>query len=372
MRIGVDIRHLTNAQISGVGHYTVNIVQEMIKLGSKYEFLLFASGKRRSLDNLPIFTGDNISLQKIETSNRWLMMKMKSGLTSLDELTAMEVDAWFFPNINIIKTKKPYVITAHDLSFKLMPEYFSTKQILWHKFCEAEKIFQEAEKVICVSEATKNDLGDFLGIEENKLRVIELAAEEIFEKRKKPNDEQILRKYNLPRDFLLMIGTLEPRKNHLGVIEAYEMARRNNWLSEKLVLIGGKGYKAEKILKAKNKSDFSKDIFYIGYVESADRPAIYRFAKQVIFPSFYEGFGLPIVEALKCGTPVLTSANSSMVEIADYKNSLAVNPFHIGEIAEAMKELKNFEKGFEYKNERNWKMVAQETLDLFDDLEKKI
>lgn len=363
MLIGIDIRHLTRRSPSGVGQYTISLINALKDLDTDHRFLLFASGKSRSLEYIPDFSSHNITIQKFQTSNRLLTLKMLKGLITLDDLSAQNVDKWFFPNINIFRTKKPYYITAHDISFHLMPEHFSRKQKLWHYLCQPQKTYNQAEGIISVSKATTSDLCHHFKQSSQKIHTIPLAVHNDFSPRIKPNDKNILQKYNLPTDYILNISTLEPRKNHLGLIQAYELARdTSNTFKSHLVLAGGLGYKGKQVLEAIKKSRYRQDIHYLGYIDNDHRPSLYRLAKMTTFPSFYEGFGLPIIESLACGTPVIAGANSSMLEIVDRKYGLCVNPFHVDEIAQAMQELQNYNKGFSFNYSQSWSDVATNTL----------
>jgi glycosyltransferase involved in cell wall biosynthesis len=362
MRIGIDIRHLSNPNPSGIGIYTYNLLCELLKMPSNFQFLLFSSGSSQSLKNIPHFNFPNTRTQKLEISNRLLIWQLSNNIVTLDELTAQDIDGWFFPNINIISTKLPYVITAHDISFELMPEYFSRKNLLWHKLAKPKRLFSEAECIISVSESTSADLSSFYDIPGDKIGTIPLAVGNIFEPSEKPNDKTILRKHGLINKYFLNISTLEPRKNHVGIIDAYIYGRDRNWFSEKLVFAGSLGYLAQKTLKAIKESKYSEDIFFLGYLSNSEKPALYRHATALVFPSFYEGFGLPVAESLSCGTPVITSSNSAMNEFTDFENSISVNPLHVQEIAIAMREMSSNPFKTKKTSTRTWQDVASETL----------
>ena len=174
----------------------------------------------------------------------------------------------------------------------------------------------------------------------------------------------------MPKKFILFLGTLEPRKNVDNIIKAYDKLRKNNNFYEyKLVIAGGKGWKNKNIYNAFKNSKYKNDIKFLGYVENKDKNYLYNLADLFIYPSFYEGFGLPPLEAMACGCPVITSSVSSLPEIVG-SAGIMVNPHDISEISQAMNDVlsdKNLQnklsqKGIKKAKEFNWEKSAKKYL----------
>ncbi len=191
----------------------------------------------------------------------------------------------------------------------------------------------------------------------------------------------IKRRYNLPNKFILYLGTLEPRKNIEGIISAYDVLRRKNNLPAqageldevKLIIAGGRGWKSKNILKQWQSSDYKDDIIFLGYVESEDKIYLYNLASVFVYPSFYEGFGYPPLEAMACGLPVITSFSSSLPEVVG-EAAIMIDPYNINQIAEAIRQvLTDYElrdglikKGLERAKQFSWAKAAGEYLEVFN------
>ena len=293
----------------------------------------------------------------------------------------------FFPNITFfsISSRTPYVLTFHDLSFEFFPHLFNNYRRIWHYLVNPREKAKGATKIITVSNSTAKDLASHYKIEEDKIEPIYLGLSSLFQKKptledfgiklSKYNnlaDEWRIRKhYKIPENpFILYLGTIEPRKNLVSLIHAFSEFRQKSKLNYDLVLAGSKGWSYKEIFHAIENSPFRKNIYITGPIKSVDRPALYRLANLFVFPSFFEGFGLPPLEALASGTPVICSGSTSLLEIfGDY--ALLVNPHDISELAWAIERgvsdtaLRNSlaQKGLYYAKKFTWKKTATKTLE---------
>ena len=259
----------------------------------------------------------------------------------IDKLIRPEkkIDLFFIPNLNFVATSREVkkIITVHDLSFLRYPRFFSWKRRLWHWFVNPKKLIRSAARVIAVSENTKRDLIELYGLAEEKIKVIYSGVsngEDIFD------IETVKQKYNLPENFILFLGTLEPRKNTGGLIRAFEILKQSSKfqvLSFKLVIVGPRGWLYKKILARAEKSPLRDDIKFINYIAPEEKFAFYKLARLFVYPSFYEGFGFPPLEAATAGTPVAVSTNSSLPEVMG-EAALMVDPNNPAEIAKVMAE----------------------------------
>ncbi|PIQ67287.1 hypothetical protein CO173_00935 [Candidatus Uhrbacteria bacterium CG_4_9_14_3_um_filter_41_35] len=372
MKIGVDIRHLAGGDLSGVGYYTVNIIKEMSKLAPNDEFILFASGTASALKKVPQFSESNIKVVKKDLPNKIVSTYMKSPYgPALEDFLDEKITAWFFPNINMIRTKLPYALTMHDVSFRTMPEFFTKKTKVWHRLANVKKLLNDAQIIFSVSGSTNTDLQNIWRINSNKITITHLGVSENYNSQLSSADKNYLRTYKINFPYFLTLSTLEPRKNIESVIEAYEIFCENSKQnpSPHLIIAGGSGWKTEEIIRLARTSKFKNNIHLIGYVADKHKPALYRNANIFLFPSFYEGFGLPVLEAMACGTPVITSFTGSMPEVVE-DSAILIDPYNVSDIVMALGILNDSElrselidKGKKQSAKFTWHKTAEQTLD---------
>ncbi|MBP6942862.1 MAG: glycosyltransferase family 4 protein [Candidatus Buchananbacteria bacterium] len=351
MKITIDGRSLIGSQRSGIAHYTLEMLQAL-SVNSEHQLTLVGNSRQSA----PTINIPNITIcwsrwpNKVFNSSQKLLAQPK-----LDQQIA--TDILWLPNINFAAwdSKTPTIVTVHDLSFLRFPEFFSTKMRLWHWLVNAKKLLRRATAIIAVSEQTKQDLIELLNVSPEKITVIYEGVSKSFQPMSVSDPRCILTKikYSLPDKFLLYLGTLEPRKNIEGIIEAAELMK----CPYPIILAGGKGWKSQRIIERLRQS---RNVRWLGYVEDHERLALYNLATAFVYPSFYEGFGLPLVESMACGTPVIAGANSSQVEVvADA--GLLVDPFNAAEIAQAIDLLIGDEQLYQTLKQRGIERAAQFT-----------
>lgn len=333
MRVAVDIRPLLEPQRAGVSLYTLNLVRWLAKRGA-HEYRLFCNSHQRPFpDDAP---PEDINVKHFH--KRWPNKALNAsfstfGLPRIDR-TVGGADVLYLPNLNFTASGCPYVVTLHDLSFYRYPEFFSPKQRLWHSMIDARGLVRRASVVIAVSRHTKDDIIETFGVDEARIRVVTPAVSGEFKPRDESRIAAVRRKYGLPGRFILYLGTLEPRKNVEGLIRAFDICGNDT----DLVIAGGKGWMYDRIFKAAERSPKKGRIRFIGYVEEWDKPALYSAARAFVYPSFYEGFGMPALESMACGTPVIASHASSLGEVVG-DAGLLVNPANPEEIAYAIDQI---------------------------------
>ncbi|MBT3230496.1 glycosyltransferase family 4 protein [Candidatus Uhrbacteria bacterium] len=345
MHLAIDIRHLTTDQHSGIGRYTIEIIKRMAKIAPDDRFTLFASGAPETLSKLPKFSGKNITIVKHEMPNRALSAKLHFTAHTLEDFLPEKPDLWFFPNINIIKTHRPYVITMHDLSFELFPSFFRVKDRIWHKAARPRYLAEHAELVLTVSENTKQNLNALWGVGEDRMVTTPLGVDDRFKAKEQACDTNNLKQHDIEFPYILSLCTLEPRKNIETIVEAYEKWRASTLPLPKgelegvavphLVIAGGRGWKNDNLHKRIKNSKYTNDIHVLGYIPEKHKPTLYRHAELFLFPSFFEGFGLPIVEAIASGTHVVTSFTGSMQEVGK-EHVTYVDPFNVNDLVHAI------------------------------------
>lgn len=341
MRIGIDGRCLIEPNPSGVGYYTFNLLKEWQK-NSEHQFFLFTnSWKNLKLPHCR--TAQNFFEVKSRYPNKFFNLLQLLGLSMIDMATVQHsVDMFWLPNLNFFSSQKKKIITIHDLSFEVYPEFFSPKMRVWHKATQPAKLLSQADQIIAVSNNTKKDIVNIYQLPEEKIKVVYSGVgEEFFQKENKDQLDKIRSKYQLPERFILFLGTVEPRKNIAGLLEAFALMKKRfgpQLSSCHLVIAGGWGWLYRKILKIYQHSAASQSIKFIGYVDETDRPGLYQLASLFVFPSFYEGFGFPPLEAAASQVPVLASYSGSLGEILE-NTAVLIDPYNINQLAAAMAHL---------------------------------
>lgn len=247
-------------------------------------------------------------------------------------------DAFFMPNLNFaaLRPETKLVLAVHDLSFRHFPEFYSFKRQLWHRAVRYERLIRRADRILAVSESTKRDIMDSLQIPEEKITVVPPVL--TLKNTAASEDSAVLTRHRLAPGYLLFLGTLEPRKNIEGLLEAYALLLQERMADlPDLVIAGPVGWRTKSIFRLAEKIS-SRRIHFLRYITPEDKPALYRNAAAFIFPSFYEGIGLPPMEAASLGIPVIASSSSSLPEMLGGA-ALSINPWNVRELAEAIKLL---------------------------------
>lgn len=376
LTIGIDIRCLMNGKYSGVGEYTHHLLSHLLSTDRTNQYILFYNSQKDVSKNIPAYDYPNVKIKQFRYPNKILNARFAVLQSPKIDRMLFGVDIMFFPNINFAVVSKncKKIITAHDLSFERFPDFFSLKRQLWHKAIRPRNMFCSADTVIAVSQNTKRDLMDLYNIPDEKIKVIYSGIDPAFKKITKTEKlARVREKYKLPDDFILYLGTIEPRKNTESIIQAFEMVRMNNAFKKyELVIAGQTGWKYDHIIAMANESQASESIHFTDYVDPKDKKYIYNLSKLFVFPSFYEGFGFPPLEAQACGVPVISSANSSLCEILG-NSALLVNPDDVTELSRAIQTFlekpelckQYIEKGFENIKRFSWEQTATQTLKLF-------
>lgn len=390
MIIGIDIRPLMDKHYTGISEYTLNLLLEIFKQDKRNKYKLFYNVYHDLSDRIPQFNFPNVRLVKMNYPNKLLNYVLFKILKRPKIDQELDVELFFMPHFNFIalseKCKK--IITIHDLSFIHYPYFFSHRKNFWHKNINIRKFLRQFDVIIAVSENTKRDLIELCQIPQKKIKVIYSGISQNF-RVVSGHDQNLIRvkqKYNLPKKFILYLGNLEPRKNIEGLIEAYSLFRHNeinDFISSEaqeavdktdLVIAGSPSWKYQGIYETAKNSFYSNDIHFLNYVDEQDKPYLYNLAEVFIFPSFYEGFGFPPLEAAACGTPVIMSHNSSLSE-AMGNSAILINPYDITEMAEAIKQVLSDDElhsslrsqGLERVKRYRWSECAREVLEVFEE-----
>lgn len=377
MNIAVDARSLMSKNRTGIGEYVYELFKAIFEIDKENQYFLFYNSYTDISENMPKYEQENVHYIISRWPNKIFNLVVWLGFIRLDDFVSKkagkEVESWFSPNLNFTKLSKKvrFLITAHDLSYDFFPEFFSFKRRLWHRFVNPKKQFKKASLIFAVSENTRRDVLERYGIEVEKVKTLYpgLCRDVKYQINNNDDEDKLRVKeiYHLPDNFILFLGTLEPRKNIGCIIEAY----KSSDLKEKgysLIIAGSQGWKHSDILKKINNAE---GVGYIGYVDEDDKAALYNLADLFIYPSLYEGFGFPVLEAMACGAPAIASNRSSLPEIAGNAAYL-INPYSISELMDGMKRILMDQglkiilttRGLERVKKFDWKKTAEEFLEV--------
>lgn len=376
MKIGIDIRALMEEKTTGVQVYIKNLLEALFAINQDNEYVLFAN----SFSTSPALPGtlpglsegkgrDRVSLKFFRYPNKLFMPVQKFlDWPKVDKLLG-GIDLFFSPHWRTIAlgAKVPLVVTFHDLTFELVPEFFTLRQRIWHQFMDYRGATRRASIVLADSENTKRDLQDLYHVPAGKIRVIypgvvltPTPASTVSDNR--DGQEQ---------KYFLYFGTFEPRKNIETVIRAYAEYLQSSPIKRSLVLAGSLGWKT----KIRLPDQLKGRVKIFSDVSEAQKANLFQNAFALLFLSFYEGFGFPVLEAAAAGVPVIASVAPSLLEIS-HEFALLVNPYRPSQAANAMLALEEDEEYHEESRKRglaaakkfNWDRTARRTLEVFNSL----
>ncbi len=366
MKIAIDIRE-AGKEKTGKGWYTFNLVTELLKLDKDNEYLLYTD----SQDLYQTKNKNALVIRIDEKSWKWHFAVLK-------DIKKRTPDIFFAPTSYIIPAFSPKwlktVITVHDLVSFMFPSTHSFKATVIERFT-LKSAMRKASSVLVVSENTKKDLLKRFKYKEENIHITPCAASDIFKNTpKKKEIEELREKLGLPENFILGVGTLEPRKNFETLIKSFVVIKRKH-PDFKLVLVGKKGWKFKKIGQTITNYGLKDDVIFTGYLDDSDLHKIYSSAKVFVFPSLYEGFGIPPLEAMASGCPVVSSNLASLPEVIG-EAGILVDPRNSLKIAEAVSGLITNEsaremfitRGKEQAERFSWEKSAQVVLDTFQQI----
>ena len=349
----------------GIGRYIGSLVPELIKQGAVDEFVLF---------------GDPEPLRGIAEASNARVEEWKAPIYSLQEQLSFPydragIDLVHVPHFNVpVFCKKKMVVTIHDLIYLLFPQSVSSPLARTYARFIMGRALDKAAGVIAVSKHTRDDLIRMFGKKyTGKIKTIYEAAGKSFKRLEDAGKmQEVQKKYGLSERILLYVGSVKPHKNISILLKAYEELEKRP-ISQQLV-IAGRWDKKEDHLKSAIEDN--KNIKYVGEVDPDDLVALYNLADALIHLSFYEGFGLTVLEAMQCGTPTVFSDTSSLPEVVG-EAGLAVSPLNIGQIADTVynvltnKELREglVRTGLERAKEFSWEKTARKTLEVYHSYE---
>ena len=371
MRIGFDAKRAFYNN-TGLGNYSRDSIRILSLLYPENDYFLYTPKANKQISFLK--NKKNILVRTPSSFVGNLFKKYWRNKNIIKDLVQDEIDIYHGLSheipLGIEKTNIKSVVTIHDLIFIRYPHLFSSidRKIYHKKFQSACK---RANKIIAISHQTKNDIIEFFGTDENKIEVVYQGCNNVFQSKiSKKRIEEICKKYNLPEKFILNVGTIEERKNLLTILKSIKELPKQH-----LVVIGnGKEYK-NKCLQYIREHNLQDRVSFLSGIESEEMAAIYQKSEIMIYPSVFEGFGIPILEALFSKTPVITSQGGCFSETGG-EHSIYINPLSVSEMTSAITKITTdtnvrntmIEKGYNYAQNFTDKKVAQNLIDIYKNL----
>ena len=364
MRIAIDIRPTLKKEKTGVGYYTQNLINSLGSVDYQNSYFLYSKIRFLNFNKKPpALPGKNF---------RYCIDRFNLGPPAV----LKKIDIFHTSSFDIAPVPgAKFVVTVHDIIPKVFPQGHP-KDVLEKLDSSLKGFLASASAILVDSKCTVNDLKRYYpGQAESKIKVLYPGVGDEFcvlPKEAKNLYKKTLLKYNIYSNYIICIGTIEPRKNIGGLIKAYKALESGHDIKQALVITGMKGWMYESVFRLVEELGLKKDVIFTGYASREDLKVLYNFADVSVYPSFYEGAGLPVLEAFKCGCPVVTSNVSSMPEFAG-DAAVLIDPYKIDSIADgiysALRDseyrLALVEKGIRRASLFTWDMTAKNLLEIF-------
>ena len=376
MRIGIEAQRLFRPHKHGMDRVALELIRSLQKIDKENEYFIFV---KPDVDNMVVFSTDNFHIVEIEVGAYpiWEQLKLPK-LAKAHNCDILHCTS----NTAPLALQMPLVTTLHDVIFKegSVLEQLTSSASWYQKIGNlyrrliVNSIVKKSQRLITVSNFERQNISKIYKLDSSKIQTVHNGVNECF-KAVVDNKARakVKQKYNLPEHFLLHLGNTDPRKNTARVLKAFYMYIYVYTEDLKLVLVGLNESKLSTILKSIDlEEELSDKIILTGYVVDTDLPILFRLSELFLFPSLREGFGIPIIEAMACGTPVITSNTSSMPEVAGDAACL-VNPNSTENIYEAIAKVrsdKNYknqltEKGLARYTKFTWENAARQVLGIY-------
>ncbi len=401
MRIGIDCRTIldeTAREKAGIAHYTYYLVRTLLEIDKENEYVLF-SGQNTSPSVIASVAKQSQGDRRVR---RWRTRDDKhaeiqhfrfslykkflpyvySHILIANQIKKAKLDVYHSPAnivpLGLLKSRErpKLVTTIHDLAIYRHPEWFPPRQGFSIKYLVPQTI-QKVDNIVVPSQVTKNDVMELFGVSQNKVNVIPHGVDPRFFT-PSLNPSPPVGEGRVGGKYILFVGTLEPRKNLARLIQAYASLPRDILDEHDLLIAGQKGWKYQDVLdEIKNqKSKIKNKIKILGYYPGEKLPELMKNASVFVYPSLYEGFGLPVLEAMAAGVPIVTSKNSAMAEFATSPGltpTLLVNPYSVSEIAAAIGRIirdgaytgQISQNASKLAREFSWQKTAKQTLEVY-------
>lgn len=337
MRIAINTRFLLSSKMEGFGWFTYETVSRLVKAHPEHEFIFYFD---RQYDSRFIFA-DNVTPYIISPQARHpILFKWWFNGSVTKAIRKHQPDIFFSPDGYLsLKTAIPQIAVIHDLNFEHYPNDLprSASNYLRKYF---PKFARKAEHIITVSEYSKQDIVETYSISPDKITVAYNGGSEKFKVLNEDDKIAVRNKYSGGSEYFVFVGALHPRKNVKRLFEAFEKFKYDSGSKTKLVIVGEKLWRDRSVEKAYKLCTANDDIVFTGHLSIDDLTKVVGAARALVFPSYFEGFGIPLVEAMMSGCPILCGNRTALPEVAG-DAAILFDPFSVEEISEAMFEMDN-------------------------------
>jgi len=368
VRIGIDC-HTVGSRIGGNETYTVNLVQALARIDQENEYRLYVTKRAPEVDALAV--GRNFTITRLVPHTPAIRIPVSFPL----ELWRHPVDVLHFQYIAPPWGRTPVVNMVHDLAHFEFPEFFPATEV-WRQRILLPRAIRTAARVLTVSEYCRRAIIERFGVPDDRVVVTYSGVSEDFRRPSAESVAAVLREHGLTQPYLLYVGNIQPRKNLRGLLEAFARVKSAG-LPHRLVVVGRAAWGYADVFTRATELGLDSVVF-TSYVPRAHLPALYSGAAALVYPSFFEGFGAPPVEAMACGTPVVASARPAFPEILG-DAAILVDPADPGDIARGiLTVLKDHglrdtlvARGYERASHYRWERTARQTLAVFGEVVAK-
>jgi glycosyltransferase involved in cell wall biosynthesis len=367
VRVAIDARKLHDF---GIGTYIRNILRQLARLDRRTEYVLICGDRDRELG---LSLGDNFRVE-VDTSKPysiweqvtvpWTLVRTRTGI--------FHEPHYVLPPLTHCRS----VVTIHDCIHLRFPQYLPKRGALAYARAQMGAAARRSNRILTVSEASKRDILEYFDVPPEKVTVIYNGIDEHFVT-PPPEDKMraIEERYQLQGEFALYVGNVKPHKNVERLLDAFHLVRQSGLTDLKLVVIGDEISKYAALRRAVHRYNLHKYVRFLGFLPDETLSVVYRLASVFVFPSLYEGFGLPPLEAMACGTPVITSNVSSLPEVTG-DAALLVDPYSAEEIADATRRVLTDSslrsdlstRGLTRAHEFSWERAARRVLEIYDEV----
>ena len=373
MKIGIDAR-MYGANFTGIGRCNYELIRQLSALDNNNEYYIFL--RKEIFDR---FVPPNDHFHKVLADFPHYSFGEQFGYLKL--LNSFKLDLMHFTHFNApIFYTRPFIVTIHDLTLSFFPGKKMTSFL--HRFAYqlvVKSVTKRAKTIIAVSGNTKKDLQEVLNIKDKKVKVIYNGVSFQSDSIVPAPRSSVMQKYSIERPFFLYTGVWRDHKNVIGMIKAFYSFNKQNGNQYALVITGKPNPVYHEIPDLVNKLGVEDAVHLVGLVSEEELTTFYKNALVYVFPSFYEGFGLPPLEAMGHGTPVIASRASAIPEICGKDNALYFDPYNIDDMADKMKIIATdptirqrlIDNGYQHIKTFSWKKMTQEILNLYSSFNEK-
>ena len=332
MVIAVNTRFLLTGYLEGYGYFIYESFKRIVKNNPQHQFVFIFD---RPHNEQFVFAPNITSVIAGPPARHPLLWKLWYDIKVPAILRKVKADVFVScDGFCSLHTKVPQCLVVHDLSFLHFPSFIKKSHLLYYRR-NTPKFLAKASRVATVSEFSKKDIEDTYKVAAGKTDVVYSASKEIFQPVSAAVKSEVKEKYTAGKEYFIYTGAIHPRKNLMNLLKAFSLFKKRQQTGMKLVLAGRLAWKYESFTKSLETYKYRNDVVLTGYIDEAELARLTGAAYAMVYPSLFEGFGVPVLEAMQCGVPVITSSDTSMQEIAK-EAALYAAPGDINEIAEKM------------------------------------